>query len=233
MSGPSLQKTALLSFSLHLTAFLVIFLILRQSNHIVIPSPYTVNLVNPDVLSRINKERSQNATREPEKSEVPSQAPEKSEKEKARERKLVEERIDKLRQRESVENKIEAIREKSNELSKLAKLHSISVKASAVKNSLNHKTASPSPGKGTIFDDYYAKITGEIWQHWRPPDTGKKNIEAIVSVKISKDGTAVVQKMEKSSGNALFDRSVRLAIAKANPLSRPPYEMEIGVRFYP
>jgi TonB family protein len=62
---------------------------------------------------------------------------------------------------------------------------------------------------------------------------GRKEIEAIVSVKILKDGTARVQRIEKSSGNALFDRSALKALAKASPLPPPPYEMEIGVRFYP
>jgi len=65
------------------------------------------------------------------------------------------------------------------------------------------------------------------------PDIGKKDIEAIVSVRILKDGTAIPQKMEKSSGNALFDRSAWRAVAKASPLPPPPQEMEIGVRFYP
>ena len=76
-------------------------------------------------------------------------------------------------------------------------------------------------------------ITKEIWQQWVYPDTGKKDIEAIISVKILRDGTAIVQKVEKSSGNALFDRSAISALAKASPLPPPPQEMEIGVRFYP
>ena len=54
-----------------------------------------------------------------------------------------------------------------------------------------------------------------------------------MSVKILRDGTAIVQKVERSSGNALFDRSARRAVERASPLSPPPYEMEIGVRFYP
>jgi colicin import membrane protein len=48
-----------------------------------------------------------------------------------------------------------------------------------------------------------------------------------------RDGTIKVQGIEKSSGNALFDRSAQRAIAKATPVTPPPYEMEIGIRFYP
>jgi len=40
-------------------------------------------------------------------------------------------------------------------------------------------------------------------------------------------------RIEKPSGNVLFDRSALRAIAKASPVTPPPYEMEIGVRFYP
>src|SRR5512134_2782026 len=47
MKGPSLQKTTALSAALHLTFFIVAALILRQSNSIIIPSPYIVSLVSP------------------------------------------------------------------------------------------------------------------------------------------------------------------------------------------
>jgi len=52
MKGPSLQKTTALSAALHLTFFMVAALILRQSNSIIIPSPYVVSLVNPAASSR-------------------------------------------------------------------------------------------------------------------------------------------------------------------------------------
>ena len=68
---------------------------------------------------------------------------------------------------------------------------------------------------------------------WVFPDTGKKDLEAIISIRILKDGTIISQRIEKSSGNPLFDRSAIKALAKASPLSPPPYEMDIGVRFYP
>ncbi|MDP2753115.1 MAG: energy transducer TonB, partial [Nitrospirota bacterium] len=61
----------------------------------------------------------------------------------------------------------------------------------------------------------------------------QKDLEAIISIKIKRDGAITAQRIEKSSGNTLFDRSAIKALAKASPLSPPPYEMEIGVRFYP
>jgi TolA protein len=234
MTVPSLQKTALLSFGLHVMIFLLAVFILKQSNRMVIPSPYTVDLVSPGVMHKINKGKSEVVAGESRKSTAPPVAPEKSRKDKAeeeaRETALIEKKIDKLRQRRKVKNEISDLDAKRKAL---AKLHdTISVEAGD-KHASDSKRSPLSAAKGTIFDAYYAKIQGEIWQHWYPPDVGRKNIEAIVSVKISKDGKAVVRRMEKSSGDALFDRSVRLAIAKASPLSRPPYEMEIGVRFHP
>ena len=132
-----------------------------------------------------------------------------------------------------IEKKISAIAAKKK-IEKIVKLRSIiSLKASGDKRSSNEKTASASPEKVHPSEDYYSKITKEIWQQWVFPNTGKKDLEAIISIKILKDGTAIVQKIEKSSGNTLFDRSALKALAKASPLPPPPYEMEIGVRFYP
>ena len=95
--------------------------------------------------------------------------------------------------------------------------------------------SSPVTKGASSSDDYYSKVVDEIRQQWvwASRDSGRRNIEAIVSIKILKDGTAVVQKVEKSSGNTLFDKSALRALAKASPLTPPPYEIEIGVRFYP
>ncbi len=77
------------------------------------------------------------------------------------------------------------------------------------------------------------KISEEIRQQWNWPAFGQKNLEAIIAIRIMKDGTISIQKIEKSSGNSFFDKSAIKALTKASPLSPPPYEMEMGVRFYP
>lgn len=220
MREPSLQKTALLSFALHLTAFLIAFLILRQSNHIVMPPPYTVSLISPDVLTGIDKGKDIDTGQESKEPTAPSDIPKKNKKEIAKEKEMIEKKISTIAAKKKIE--------------KMVKLRSIiSLKAGGDKRGVTSKTPSASQGKSILFDDYYSKITKEIWQQWVYPDIGKKDIEAIVSIKILKDGTAIVQRIEKSSGDALFDKSAIKALAKASPLSPPPYEMEIGVRFYP
>lgn len=239
MRGPSLQKTALLSLGLHLTVFLAAFLILRQSSHIVMPSPYMVNLVSPDVPHQMNR-REVIVPRQNKQEPAPaSEIPRKNIREMAKERDIAKER-------EMVEKKIAAIatKRKIEAIEKTFKQRSvISLKARGDNKSVKPIVGKPgntksqvahSSAQGTIFDDYYAKIIKEIWQQWRwNPDLGRKDIEAIVSIKILKDGTAIVQRIEKSSGNSLFDRSALRALTLASPLSPPPYEIELGVRFYP
>ena len=109
----------------------------------------------------------------------------------------------------------------------------VSLKAGSGKRSADPKTAAFA-GKGSSAEDYSSKIMNGIHQYWSlPPGAGKKGLETIVAIRILKDGTVIVQRIEKKSGNTLFDRSALQALAKANPLPPPPYEMEIGVKFYP
>ena len=227
MREPSLQKTTALSFVLHITAFLIVFLILKQSDHLIIPSPYTVSLVSTDVLKSIDRGRNMNASRISKKSVSLPDIPRKDVKETMKDKEMVEEKITAI----AAKKKIERIVRLRSNISSI-----ISLKASGDNLRVNTQTTDTSVGKGTISDDYYAKIRGEIWQQWQPwvfRDNGKNDLEAIISIRILKDGTIISQRIEKSSGNPLFDRSAIKALAKASPLSPPPYEMDIGVRFYP
>jgi colicin import membrane protein len=223
MRGPSLQKTALLSFALHLTAFLIVFLILRQSNRMVMSSPYTVSLVSPNVLTGVDKgKNNEEVVRETKEPSVPSVAPKKSKNEAVKEKKLIE-------------DKISALAAKKKKIDTLSKLHEIiSLKAGGGKSSADSKKTAPIAGKAHAPEDYSSRIMDGIQPYWNlPPGIGKKGLEAIVSIKILKDGTVIVLGIEKKSGNTLFDRSALQALAKASPLPRPPDEMEIGVKFHP
>ncbi|UCD34572.1 MAG: cell envelope integrity protein TolA [Nitrospiraceae bacterium] len=82
------------------------------------------------------------------------------------------------------------------------------------------------------YDPYYALVQSQVWSEWIYPDLDALGLEAIISIRIGKDGRVLSQEIEKSSGNILFDRSVTKAISKASPLPPPPVEMEIGLRFY-
>lgn len=223
MREPGLQKTTALSLALHLTAFLIAFLFLKQSNHIIISPTYTVSLISSDILTGIDKGKNIDAPDMSKESVTQADIPKKNIKEISNGKEMVEE-------------KISAIAAKKKKIDTLAKLHEIiSLKASGGKHSIAAKTTSSTQGKVNTSDDYYSKIMNEIHDQWgwHGEAIVQKDIETIVGIKILRDGTVIVQKIEKSSGNPRFDRSAIKALAKASPLPPPPYEIEIGVRFYP
>jgi len=90
-----------------------------------------------------------------------------------------------------------------------------------------------SPSEG-ILSDYIDQISTQIRREWVYPGIfATEGLEAIIAVRIDREGNIEVLGIEKSSQNGLFDRSVMRAIAKASPVKRPPYEMEFGLRFRP
>jgi TonB family protein len=223
MREPSLQKTTALSLALHISALLIALLLLRQSSQFIMPSPYVVSLVSPEALKgKVTESRQSLETSKPLRDtsvlkDIPKQEMKKKDK---KEEELAKEKIAAIAAKKKVE--------------RLVRLRSvISLKATVNNSKDSSETAPAHEGKGSLFDEYYAKIRKEIWQQWVFPDTGQKDLETIISIRIMKDGTISVQKIEKSSGNPFFDRSALKALTKATPLSPPPYEMEIGVKFYP
>lgn len=223
MREPSLQKTTALSLALHISALLIALLFLRQSSQFMMPSPYVVSLVSPEVLKgKVTESGESRVTSKPLRDtsvvkDIPKQ----------------EMKIKDKKAEEITEERIAAIAAKKK-VERLVQLRSvISLKASSNNSKDSSETTPAQEGKGSLFDEYYAKIRKEIWQQWVFPDTGQKDLEAIISIRIMKDGTISIQKIEKSSGNPFFDKSAIRALTKATPLSPPPYEMEIGVKFYP
>jgi colicin import membrane protein len=238
MKGPSIQKTTALSATLHLTFFIIAAVILKQSHSIIIPSPYIVSLVSPAGPS---KERATDSAAPGVRTEAKVAEP-------ARQRDETGTRaVEQKKQRNSSAKDTKAdqkqIEDRLSELKakkKLKDLVGLRSKMLSIRGSEGNApqvhTAQNSGGpplQGTLFDSYYAKITQQIWQEWVYPDTRDKNLEAVIAVKIAKDGSVTIRGIEKGSGNALFDRSALRAISKASPVSPPPYEMEIGMRFYP
>jgi colicin import membrane protein len=224
MRGPSLQKSTALSAALHFTFFIMAALVLKQSASIVIPSPYVVNLVGPVNSSQEHSESGAAAGSKAGTSMVePSRQVRAPEKDEQSDRTRVEDRLSELKAKKKLKD-IVALRSKVLEIK--------GSEGKAQRTNAAQKSGGGS-SQGSLFDSYYAKITGQIWQEWVYPDMGDKNLETIIAVKIAKDGSVTVQRIEKGSGNALFDRSAVRAIAKASPVAPPPYEMEIGMRFYP
>lgn len=230
MRGPTLQKATIISFTLHLTVFAIALVILKQSSSVRLPSPYTVNLVSPGVLKDMGRETTAEAGKESTRLAAPADVSKKSVKETPKDKPK-----DAAKEKEMVAKRIAAI-EAKKKVERRVKLRSIiALKADAGKQVSSIKQQSASNGKAALQEDYYTTITREIWQQWNyPSEIGKKDIEAVIAIRILRDGTAIIQRIEKSSGNAVLDKSALSAIVKASPLTPPPDgEEEIGVRFYP
>lgn len=220
MKNPSLQKSTLVSFLLHSILLIISIIFFKQSREISLYQPITVNLISNEILTEQGKtEEIELSHTSDDKAKNTSEIKESAKKDFLKEKELIEKKISTIAAKKKIE--------------KIVRLRSIAISS---KENINKKTGLQSTDQnisGNVFDDYYSKITKEIWKQWVYPDIGKKNIEAIISIKILKNGTLIIQNIEKSSGNSLFDKSALKALAKANPLPPPPYEMEIGVRFYP
>jgi colicin import membrane protein len=81
-------------------------------------------------------------------------------------------------------------------------------------------------------ESYYAIIIEKIQSQWIHSSFASRDLEAIISFKMDKDGNVISHKIERSSGNYLFDLSAEKAILKASPLPPHPVEREIEVRFH-
>ncbi len=224
MKGPSLQRTAVISAALHLTILLLTLLTIRQTNHIIMPSPYIVSIVEPSNKSFRADIKSQKLYTKTTKTVLPKKLYETRKRQKEKiESKRVEERISEIEAKKRIE--------------RIVRLRSIISETGAehhIRKPLPQSTKNgPSEGIPFDTDNYYLKIHDEIWHEWSWGDFKKKDLLTIISVKIQKDGTIILQGIEKSSGNKLFDRSALKAITMASPVTPPPYEIVIGIRFYP
>ena len=79
---------------------------------------------------------------------------------------------------------------------------------------------------GIAIQLYKVEVENRIKENWGYPaafiDPEKnRSLEALVIVKVSRDGSILKSWFEKTSGNTGFDESVRKAIERSNPL--PPF----------
>jgi TonB family protein len=229
MNGPSIRKTAALSTAIHATFFLVTILVMSHTSRLELPSPYVVSLVGPSDARVAPGSASVKESSAPEHAAekrgiaVEKEAAESSKKMKAEEAKRLEDRIAELSAMKRVE--------------RIAKIRRaiVNIKGGGGNNvsGLVSKKAAGGVQGGSSLASYTDRITAEIHQYWAIPDTIDKNLTATVAVRILKDGTVYILGMEKSSGSRVFDSLARKAVERASPVTRPPQEMEIGIRFYP
>lgn len=246
MNVPSLQRLTVLSFIFHITFFCAVFFAIKQSSRFVMPSPYIVNLVESEVRT-VKPGSTQAVSKAPEqkihKAVPKKEATKKKEaispprKESMRMRKREEQRL--LEERIAA---LEAIKRTRKIVTLRGKLRNIGPTKSDTpggKGGKESKTTHPYGVSGAAgrltASDYASIITSEIHRYYEtPPNLVGKDLVAVVSIRMAKDGFVRTSKIKESSGNVLFDRSVLKAIERASPLTPPPDEekMEVIVTFH-
>ncbi|MBI5025390.1 MAG: cell envelope integrity protein TolA [Nitrospirae bacterium] len=222
MREPSLSRITVTSAVLHLI-FATLVLIPIASNRNSFHRPYFVTLTGP-----FEKQAGKASieTKSPVKAATPPSVTTKNTKSTSTETAKVSKEIERL----------QAI----NTLKKFSKLREKTRGVQVLSASAGHRDeratqeakGSPAPPDAKLEDNYYSLITEKIWQQWVYPESGKSNLETIVTIRIGVDGKIISRRIEKPSGDPLFDRSVMNAISKSSPLPPPPREIEIGVRFH-
>jgi outer membrane biosynthesis protein TonB len=99
-------------------------------------------------------------------------------------------------------------------------------------------------GGGVTVDEnlrrYLIAVNSQIQEHWVLPDlqNWKENVEAIVIIRVRRDGAVIETTFKKKSDNVFFNQFVEKTLKLSAPL--PPFpiginqsEMEIGLKFRP
>ncbi len=228
--GQKISIFTVISLLIHIVFLSAALFVLKKNNHYILPSPYMVNLVSYETAPSATAGVERSPAVKPES--FPGRKIENTHKPHST---MVEKKTEKpsRKEEEYITERIEAIKAKKRVEQVAALRNVISVHSGGDTKRGGSKEDVRGKGTGSFTDDYSARITREIWEQWVYPEIGKRSIEAIIIIKILKDGSVQIKGIEKSSGDSLFDRSAIRAITKASPLTPPPYEMEIGVRFYP
>ncbi len=230
-----ITRYSLLSLFLHVLIVAAAFVIARHSSLYKIPAPYIVTIVDSPAATTASSQQSAVSSQPPETEVRDSKA--QSIKPKTQSMDTPGKLKDISKKDEmTVRERIEALQAKKR-IEKLAALRKM-VDIGGQKSLPQGKTGGALQGSSkqgviTGSGDYYSVVMNKIRQHWIFPDSIDRDLLAIITIKIARDGSVTIGRMEQSSGNALFDRSALRAISKASPLPSPPQEMEIGVRFRP
>jgi colicin import membrane protein len=224
------------SIFLHVLIVAATLVIARHSSLYKIPSAYMVTIVDNSAASTSSNQQSEISTQKSD-AEVHNSTTEDS---KAKTQgmsissKLKD--ISKKQDEMAVKERIEALQAKKR-IEKMAALRKMvdigGIKSEVRSQKSEAQTKGSTAGNQTFGGDYYSMVINKIRQQWIFPESIDKDLLAIITIKIARDGSVTIGRIEQSSGNPLFDRSALRAVSKASPLPPPPQEIEIGVRFRP
>ena len=141
-------------------------------------------------------------------------------------------------QQKQIEDSISVLKSKK----KLERIVNLRKAVVSIKGVTGQTKSPQTPGKGPASGPasnqdgemgYGDRIGAEIHNNYACPDLGDKNLEMRVSIEVEKDGLIVLKKVEKKSGNRLFNKCVLQAIERTARVTPPPNVMEIEIRFTP
>jgi len=255
------------SLFLHATAVSILFFLPNLSSTRTFYSPvYSVRLVSaPPVVetareapaparvpARVEPPTPPPAVEKPkakEKEKAVSLAPEKKAPEKKEDtEKKIAEAIERLRQKKetrTVESAIERLRTERESKQIESAIEGIRKRVTISSGGAVEAEGSSSGASTDVMTIkhkiYYNLIWKRIRSVWVLSDaalSGQKNLEAIIAIRIARNGQIVDIQFEKKSGNPAFDESTLRAIQKSNPLPPLPPgfegdQFDVGVRFTP
>ncbi len=166
------------------------------------------------------------------KPKVPKQVKPRSNKNKASEKKL-QRRINEIQRRLKEQKEEEYLKKRLQELAKKKQ------RANGSSRGLAGAGTGGSGGVGNRQAMIYGNfVKAKIWRNWHFPKAlaNRKDLFAVVTIVINKDGQILEMKVKKYSGFVPFDRSIIKAIKDSNPLPPLPPAMgqgpeEIDIRF--
>ncbi len=227
MRRPTLYGPLTFSLFLHVSIFVIASIIISQSNIPRLTTPYIVSLVADQTASApsVASEKAEVTPRRIEKAVAPPTNSRQRDQQRTRieDERLLQERLAALQAKKKIE--------------RIAELRRV-VDVGSSRGGSKVPSSGPAPSRAGPRNaqtgaDYDSVVVSRIRQQWIFPETIDKAFEAVISIRIARDGKVSIERIEKSSGNPLFDRSVLRAITLASPLPPPPQEMEMGVRFHP
>jgi len=238
MMESGLKRAAAASFIVHLLFIAVMFVSIGRRAPFVMPEPYAVSLVSPSEFRaraarvapakeapRAAEKGEPEGVRAVEKAPPPKKAPKPAEN-------LTKYREDRIAALQAEKEREEYKAGRIRELEKLARVKKLGEEKGV---SATARAVGGGPGiVDAITGSYVDLVSSLIQQEWvfllQPADS---DLEAVVTVRVFKNGSLKITGIERSSGNAVFDRSAIRAVEKASPVPPPPFEMELGVRFIP
>ncbi len=231
----NLHYMVMISFFMHVVIAGVATFVIKKRHTFYVPSSYKVKIITPTVKRRSAK-KTTSTKAAPVKKTVKKATKKTTKKTKeskpllsSDDIKMLEERIDLLKEKKrlkdmeaDIDTAVDAVADKEKEF------------AGDEMPGPDRAGGIGGPGSGGILADYYNVIYREIKSAWVYTGKVEEDMMTIVSINIDSKGNVRVLKIEKSSGNNRFDRSVIRAINKASPLKKPPFNIgDIGLRFRP